>query len=247
MKTLNNFDFTLNEAKNMVLHKLATAPSGVEGQIFYNTATKKVNVNNGTVFMEIGAQEIATTSTPGIIMVGNGFKIDVSGKMDLAILDESNLIKAEYLPSYVDDVLEFQNFASLPVTGEQGKIYITIDDNSQYRWTGTKYSSFNNPLDYATQAEAEAGTDNIKVMTALRVKESILANAPMKKFTTMIGDGAAKQIVVTHNLNTRDILINLYERNDLVIADVQITSANSVTIVFAEAPNAGAIKVVIAG
>lgn len=247
MKTLNNFDFTLNEAKNMVLHKLATAPSGVEGQIFYNTATKKVNVSNGTVFMEIGAQEIATASTLGVIMVGNGLKIDVSGKMDLAILDESNLIKSDFLPSYVDDVLEFANYASLPVTGEQGKIYITIDDNSQYRWTGTKYSSFNNPLDYATQAEAEAGTDNIKVMTALRVKESILANAPMKKFTTMIGDGAAKQIVVTHNLNTRDILINLYEGNDLVMADVQITSVNSVTIVFAEAPNAGAIKVVIAG
>ncbi|WP_443863238.1 hypothetical protein [Fusobacterium ulcerans] len=247
MKTLNNFDFTLNEAKNMVLHKLATAPSGIEGQIFYNTATKKVNVNNGTVFMEIGVQEIATTSTPGIIMVGNGLKIDALGKMELDILDGSNLIKTEYLPSYVDDVLEFQNFSSLPVTGEQGKIYVTTDDNTTYRWTGTTYIGLSNPLDYATQAEAEAGTNNTKVMTPQKVKESILVNAPMKKFTTMIGDGAAKQIVVAHNLNTRDILINLYERNDLVIADVQITSANSVTIVFAEAPNAGAIKVVIAG
>lgn len=247
MKTLNNFDFTLNEAKNMVLHKLATAPSGIEGQIFYNTATKKVNVNNGTVFMEIGVQEIATTSTPGIIMVGNGLKIDALGKMELDILDGSNLIKTEYLPSYVDDVLEFQNFSSLPVTGEQGKIYVTTDDNTTYRWTGTTYIGLSNPLDYATQAEAEAGTNNTKVMTPQRVKESILVNAPMKKFTTMIGDGAAKQIVVAHNLNTRDILINLYEGNDLVIADVQITSANSVTIVFAEAPNAGAIKVVIAG
>lgn len=247
MKTLNNFDFTLNEAKNMVLHKLATAPSGIEGQIFYNTATKKVNVNNGTVFMEIGVQEIATTSTPGIIMVGNGLKIDALGKMELDILDGSNLIKTEYLPSYVDDVLEFQNFSSLPVTGEQGKIYVTTDDNTTYRWTGTTYIGLSNPLDYATQAEAEAGTNNTKVMTPQRVKESILVNAPMKKFITMIGDGAAKQIVVAHNLNTRDILINLYEGNDLVIADVQITSANSVTIVFAEAPNAGAIKVVIAG
>lgn len=247
MKTLNNFDFTLNEAKNMVLHKLATAPSGVEGQIFYNIATKKVNVSNGTVFMEIGAQEIATASTLGVIMVGNGLKIDVSGKMDLAILDESNLIKAEYLPSYVDDVLEYQNFASLPVTGEQGKIYVTTDDNATYRWSGTTYIPLSNPLDYATQAEAEAGTNNTKVMTPQRVKESIVANAPMKKFTTMIGDGAAKQIVVSHNLDTRDILINLYEGNDLVIADVQITTVNSITIVFSEAPSAGAIKVVIAG
>lgn len=247
MKALNNFDFTLNEAKNIVLHKLTTAPIGVEGQIFYNTATKKVNVNDGTVFMEIGAQEIATTSTLGVIMVGNGLKIDISGKMDLDILDGSNLIKAEYLPSYVDDVLEFQNFSSLPVTGEQGKIYVTTDDNATYRWSGTTYIGLSNPLDYATQAEAEAGTNNTKVMTPQRTKEAVLANSPMKKFTTMIGDGAATQIVVAHNLNTRDILINLYEGNDLVMADVQITSVNSVTIVFAEAPNAGAIKVVIAG
>lgn len=247
MKVLNNLDFEKNELKNTVLHKLFTAPLGVEGQIFYNTATKKVNVHNGTAFTEIGGQEIATTSTPGIIMVGNGLKIDVAGKMDLAILDESNLIKPEYLPSYVDDVLEFQNFASLPITGEQGKIYVTTDDNATYRWSGTVYIKLSNPLDYATQAEAEAGTDNIKVMTALRVKESVLKNAPVKKFTTMIGDGAATQIIVTHNLNTRDILINLYEGKDLVIADVQITTVNSITIVFAEAPSAGAIKVVIAG
>ena len=247
MKVLNNFNFELNEAKNMILHKLSTAPPGVEGQIFYNTATKKVNIHTGTAFIEIGGQEIATTSTLGVVKIGNGLKIDVSGKMDLDILDESNLIKAEFLPSYVDDVLEFQNFASLPVTGEQGKIYVTTDNNTTYRWSGTDYIPLSNPLDYATKPEAEAGTDNIKVMTALRVKESILANSPMKKFTTMIGDGAAKQIVVTHNLNTRDILINLYEGNDLVMADVQITSVNSVTIVFAEAPNAGAIKVIIAG
>ena len=247
MKVLNNFNFELNEAKNLILHKLSTAPLGVEGQIFYNTATKKVNVHNGIAFIEIGGQEIATTSTLGIIMVGNGLKIDVSGKMDLAILDESNLIKPEYLPSYVDDVLEFPNYPSLPATGEQGKIYVTTDNNTTYRWSGTDYIPLSNPLDYATQAEAEAGTDNIKVMTALRVKESIMENAPVRKFTTMIGDGAATQIVVAHNLNTRDILINLYEGNDLIIADVQITTVNSITIVFAEAPSAGAIKVVIAG
>lgn len=41
MKVLNSFNFELNEAKNMALHKLYTAPSGVEGQIFYNTTKKK--------------------------------------------------------------------------------------------------------------------------------------------------------------------------------------------------------------
>ena len=43
------------------------------------------------------------------------------------------------LPSYVDDVLEYANFASFPVTGESGKIYIASNTNFIYRWTGSAY------------------------------------------------------------------------------------------------------------
>lgn len=48
-------------------------------------------------------------------------------------------IDAAYLPSYVDDVEEYADFASLPATGEQGKIYVTIDSNKTYRWSGSAY------------------------------------------------------------------------------------------------------------
>lgn len=57
-----------------------------------------------------------------------------------APLNSSTKIDPTYLPSYVDDVIEAANFAALPVTGETGKIYITIDTNAQYRWTGTVYA-----------------------------------------------------------------------------------------------------------
>lgn len=43
------------------------------------------------------------------------------------------------LPSYVDDVIEAANFAALPVTGETTKIYVTIDDNKAFRWSGSAY------------------------------------------------------------------------------------------------------------
>jgi len=51
----------------------------------------------------------------------------------------SGLIPTVFLPSYVDDVLEFANLAAFPVTGESGKIYISIDTNFQYRWSGSAY------------------------------------------------------------------------------------------------------------
>jgi len=43
------------------------------------------------------------------------------------------------LPSYVDDVLEYNTRVEFPTTGEKGKIYIAINDDSQWRWTGTAY------------------------------------------------------------------------------------------------------------
>jgi hypothetical protein len=51
----------------------------------------------------------------------------------------SGKVPSAQLPSFVDDVLEVADFASLPVTGESGKIYITLNDNGQYRWGGSAY------------------------------------------------------------------------------------------------------------
>lgn len=54
-------------------------------------------------------------------------------------LDGSVKIAATYLPSYVDDVLEFSNLAGFPGTGETGKIYTALDTGRIYRWSGSVY------------------------------------------------------------------------------------------------------------
>jgi len=56
-----------------------------------------------------------------------------------ASLDGSGKVPSTQLPSYVDDVIEVANYAALPVTGETGKIYITIDTGLIYRWSGSAY------------------------------------------------------------------------------------------------------------
>ena len=60
-------------------------------------------------------------------------------KNGVASLDENGLVPSSQLPSYVDDVLEYDKLASFPKTGESGKIYVAQDSNKTYRWSGTAY------------------------------------------------------------------------------------------------------------
>ena len=50
-----------------------------------------------------------------------------------ADLDESGLLLSSQLPSYVDDVLEFNNKISFPSVGEASKIYVDLSTNMTYR------------------------------------------------------------------------------------------------------------------
>ena len=56
-----------------------------------------------------------------------------------AWLDSAWKVPAAQLPSYVDDVLEFDTLWDFPVTWETGKIYVALDTNKTYRWTGSAY------------------------------------------------------------------------------------------------------------
>ena len=56
-----------------------------------------------------------------------------------APLGNDSKVDAAYLPSYVSDILEYANFAAFPVTGQTGKIYLALDTNKVYRWSGSVY------------------------------------------------------------------------------------------------------------
>lgn len=82
----------------------------------------------------------------------------------------NGLIPSSQLPSYVDDILEYANRSAFPVTGEKGKIYIAINDDSQWRWTGTDYKKMvSSP--WSTDAVPE-GSQNL-YFTPERAKEAV--------------------------------------------------------------------------
>jgi hypothetical protein len=54
-------------------------------------------------------------------------------------LNDLGLINSVNLPSYIDEVRMYNTYADLPLAGETSIIYVTIDDNQQYRWSGLDY------------------------------------------------------------------------------------------------------------
>ena len=57
----------------------------------------------------------------------------------VAELDAAGKVPSSQLPSFVDDVLEYDSQTGFPETGEDGKIYVAKDTNKTYRWSGTTY------------------------------------------------------------------------------------------------------------
>ena len=81
--------------------------------------------------------------TSGQITTALGYTPENSANKGIAngyaSLDGGGLIPSTQLPSYVDDVLEFANLAGFPVSGTTGKIYVALDTNKIYRWSGATY------------------------------------------------------------------------------------------------------------
>lgn len=133
------------------------------------------NVQTALVELEITKEDKSNKGMP------NGY----------AGLDANGIVPSTQLPSYVDDVLEYATYADLPVTGEEGKIYVVIadetsgNDTSSYRWTGTVYAMVSNTL------------------TAADIKELYESNANTNEFTD---DEKTKltNTEVTSQLNDRD-------------------------------------------
>ena len=117
------------------------------------------NVNSGVIYVKIRAiarnQKLsdvyAPTLTGGDVLRWNSTNLRfetfnvttaLAGKADLV----GGKIPTSQLPSYVDDVLEYANLSAFPATGETGKIYLTLDTNLTYRWSGTAYVEISKSL-----------------------------------------------------------------------------------------------------
>ena len=95
-------------------------------------------------------------------------------------LDAAGKVASAQLPSYVDDVVEAANYAALPVTGETSKIYVALDLNKIYRWSGSTYVEI---------AASPGTTDNVPEGTTNKYFSNTLARGAVS-VTDAGGDGS---------------------------------------------------------
>lgn len=97
----------------------------------------------------------------------------------------------------------------------------------------------------ATQAETDTGTDDLRMVTPLKLATQA---SRFRRYAANIGDAAATSIVVTHNLGSKDVMVQVWETGGSerqVDCEIRNTSINSVTLLFATAPALNSLRAVV--
>lgn len=124
-----------------------TKPTYTKGEIGLGNVDNK---SSETIRSEITSKNV--TSALGYTPLNSNLKGANNG---LAELDDNGLIPSSQLPSYVDDVIEgyyynnkfYQDTThSQLINGESSKIYISLDTNVEYRWSGSQYVEISSSL-----------------------------------------------------------------------------------------------------
>lgn len=98
-----------------------------------------VTLNITPTVIEVNVNKGSSYAKWGTILGTLSDQTDLQSALNLKANLVDGKVPASELPSYVDDVIEVADYAALPTTGEIGKIYVTLDNNKIYRWSGSIY------------------------------------------------------------------------------------------------------------
>jgi hypothetical protein len=136
------------------------------------------------------------------------------------------------------------------VTFRQTATVVTLDTDAVTFATfggGSPAASETTPgiAEIATQAETDAGTDDARIVTPLKLAAYA---GRMRRTGATIGDNSATQFDITHNFGTDDIEVEVWEtggNKERVFPTVSKPNTNTVRINFASVPAVNSYRVVI--
>lgn len=189
----------------------------------------------------------------------------------VAELDAYGKVPSSQLPSFVDDVVELLTVGTAPSTcakddlyynstskkiftataantwgttgadPEKGKIYVALDNNASYRWSGSVMTNIANPIsaatesaagiaEIATQTEVNTGTDDSRIVTPKKLAS--YTNGMAKKITAtnpaLTASGGVCTWTISNTLGTEFVNVMMIEAatGDEVIPAKNVTQSN---------------------
>ena len=193
-KVLSTNDYTTAE-KN----KLAGIATG-SNKTFVDSSLSSSSTNpvqNKVVNSAISNLNALVGNTAVSTQISNAITAQKGAASGLATLDESGKILSTQLPSYVDDVLEgylssnkfYKTKASdgnysNEMAGETGKIYVDLNTNKTYRWSGSAFVVISETLALGETASTAYRGDRGKAAYDHAAAKGAAFNSGLYKITT---------------------------------------------------------------
>lgn len=261
-------DITLDSFGHIV--GITSATETMEGKI-YNVSVGAGGANSSTIVLadnEGGSDSITISGTSNEIQVTEsgdtitiGLPDDVNINNDLVVGGNLTVngtvttVNTEQI-LLADNIITLNSNATGTATENAGiEVERGDDPNRQLRWNESSnrweiqandgnfyaiaYVDGDSPIKSIASADGSVTVVNVDGDVDLSVDNS--------KYSFAASIGGAASIPVTHNLNSRDVDVQLYDNAtfETVIADVVRNSVNTVTVSFTNAPSANSIRVII--
>jgi hypothetical protein len=182
----------------------------------------------------------ATSTVLGGIKSGTDITVDASG--NVSVNDNSH-------EHTIENVTGLQDALDAKETPSGATAKASTAENNAKGYTDTKIAelvgSAPETLDTLHELAEALGSDPNFATTITNT----LAQKT-NKFTQAIGDGVKTSYVITHNLNSRDVVVTIRETAspyEQVITDIEFTTVNTVTVKFAKPPTADQYTITLIG
>lgn len=263
-------DITLDSFGHIV--GITSATETMEGKI-YSVSVGAGGANSATIVLadnEGGTDTVTIAGTTGEIQVTeSGDQINIGLPDDVNITNDlvvgGNLtvngsvttVNTETI-LLADNIITLNSNATGSATQDAGiEVERGDDPNRQLRWNETTDRweiQANDGNFYAIQyvtgtspVQSVASADSSVTVTNTSGDVDLSVNNAKYSYASTIGNGSSTSYVVTHNLGSRDVEVQLFDlvSYDTVISDVVRTTTNTITVSFTTAPTTGSIRVLV--
>ena len=234
--------------------------SSDDAHIKWNETTDKWQIGTGATF-----GDIATTADVDAVTITS---LDDIGDVTITSNASGHFLKwngsawvndaidlgTDTTGNYVVDVSAGTGITVTHTPGEGSTPSVAISNAYSGQNTITTLGTVTTGTWNGTEVGVAYGGTGATTASAARVNlgaSAAVASASLpQKLAFDVGDTAATSFVLTHNFNTRDVVVQVAEKGSpygIVLADVELTTANTVTVGFAVAPSNNQYRVTIIG